>query len=465
MRIDPALQSLAAWTERKGLKMDGITAPAPAGRVRYRKRVTALLVALAAALGLVAFNATAASADEQGFIFNEGRITLGDLKGLEVIDPSDEAATLSGELDEAGNFTAQASGFRFPPKTIEDVDTGTGVMADIVAQFTAGGPIQGTFDRTTGELNLTQFPLNANFDVRAFGASLANCDLAGVPLLLSSSTDLEGDGETFFGAPFMPEGAAAATWEALPPVTGGGLCDMAADLLGGAGGLWLGGESTTDPLPVVQTPQKAPAITRAPDPTTASTTASFAFERADDESEPVTGFECRLDQGAWTDCSAKTVSYTGLSAGAHTFAVRATNSSGAGPEATRNWTITGAAPDPDPDPDPDPKPPVTRAVFSKAQVTPRNRVVRRGRAAVITVRVRNRGNAIARGARVCVRAPARLVAVRRCLNIGAIRPRQTVVRKFRVRVKPRARGRAVLNFVVAARGVKASTGRAVIRIR
>lgn len=54
--------------------------------------------------------------------------------------------------------------------------------------------------------------------------------------------------------------------------------------------------------------------------TLGSGTASFAF-RAND---PTATFECRLDSGSWTACTSPR-SYSGLSAGNHTFRVRAVN--------------------------------------------------------------------------------------------------------------------------------------------
>jgi hypothetical protein len=84
------------------------------------------------------------------------------------------------------------------------------------------------------------------------------------------------------------------------------------------------------------------SITSGPADPANSSSPSFAFS----SDEAGSTFECRLDGGAWAACSSPK-SYSGLTAGSHSFSVRATDAAGnvdATP-ATRTWTIDLTAPD------------------------------------------------------------------------------------------------------------------------
>jgi myo-inositol-hexaphosphate 3-phosphohydrolase len=101
--------------------------------------------------------------------------------------------------------------------------------------------------------------------------------------------------------------------------------------IGAAGGGGTPGPDTTPP---------DTSITSGPSGTSASTSAEFTFTAT----EPGT-FQCALDGGAFEACTSPK-SYTGLAAGSHTFAVRATDAAGnADPSpAERAWVIDTSAP-------------------------------------------------------------------------------------------------------------------------
>ena len=82
------------------------------------------------------------------------------------------------------------------------------------------------------------------------------------------------------------------------------------------------------------------AITSGPTGTTTSTSASFQFNAT----EPGSTFQCRLDNGTWSDCTSPK-DHTNLTTGNHTFEVRATDPAGNTDQtpATRTWTINPPA--------------------------------------------------------------------------------------------------------------------------
>jgi hypothetical protein len=129
----------------------------------------------------------------------------------------------------------------------------------------------------------------------------------------------------------------------------------------------------TDATPATRTWTIAPAdvtppdttITSGPDATTLSRDASFAFTASDAGAT----FECKLDASSFAPCSSPK-QYSGLSTGAHTFSVRASDAAGnadATP-AAQTWTI---APDEDPgEPPPPADAPPTAELNAPASGTP-----------------------------------------------------------------------------------------------
>lgn len=102
------------------------------------------------------------------------------------------------------------------------------------------------------------------------------------------------------------------------------------------------GNSTTSAgtsLTLDTTPPPAPQIDSAPsDPSGASVQFDFS------DTESGVSSQCWLDVGAWTTCSSP-ISYSGLAAGQHSFAVRATDAAGNVSNATSySWTVDTGLP-------------------------------------------------------------------------------------------------------------------------
>jgi hypothetical protein len=100
-------------------------------------------------------------------------------------------------------------------------------------------------------------------------------------------------------------------------------------------------EASAPPPPDTTPPDTT--IVSSPPATTTETSASFSFN----SSESGSTFECKLDSAAFASC-ASPKSYSGLSVGAHTFSVQATDAAGnVDPSpASRTWTVQAPEPPP-----------------------------------------------------------------------------------------------------------------------
>ena len=91
--------------------------------------------------------------------------------------------------------------------------------------------------------------------------------------------------------------------------------------------------------PPSATAPATPTITAGPSGSTTATSASFSFTTDDSAAT----FSCSLDGAASSSCSSPKA-YSSLATGSHTFAVKATNSTGTSAAASRTWTVTATAP-------------------------------------------------------------------------------------------------------------------------
>lgn len=461
--------------------------------VGVRKWVSLLTAGLIALVGGLSWVGSASADQNVNFSFDEGTIQLSDT-WAKIIDqdltPPDAPATLWGNVAENGDFSAAATNFFFPPKTVENLETGNPLLefVDAKIQIQANDTIIGTFDLDSGAATLT-IPTLATITVYPAGVpnSVAKCNVTGFSFSLATVGQLTDPGDatatpprpahTYEAAGFAPpleDGAMLATWTGLPNAENAGgslgsvVCPALDGMIGGPGGIWLSGEAGEGEPPAGEAPTAAPSITANPAGSTDQTTATFGFEKGNGETQPVDGFECSLDDGTPEPCDSGTKEYTGLAVGEHSFQVKAMNSAGSGPAANYSWTITKPADVCPPGTTGTPPNCVTtpprKARLANLKIAPKVKAVKRGKKTVIRVRVRNAGNAAAKGVRVCVTAPKRLVKVKKCVRVGAVAAKKTKVARFRVKAK-RKKGKAVLKFKATSKNAGKKAGKATIRIK
>jgi hypothetical protein len=152
-----------------------------------------------------------------------------------------------------------------------------------------------------------------------------------------SGTGFTSSLQTFKLATLSATGQTATGWFyglPLPALDGKYTLDvLAADKLGNATPT---ASPTVSVFTIKTTPPPSPAITSAPPNPSTSTSAQFAFT----DSATGTTFQCELDAGAFAGCTSPT-SYSNLTAGSHTFEVRAVDAAGNVSTATAySWTIS-----------------------------------------------------------------------------------------------------------------------------
>jgi hypothetical protein len=459
--------------------------------------VFALCISLATIIAaLAAVNiASASAADRQlSFTLDRGIINLGSTTGVKIVDPDldppDNPATLTAPLGDDGHFSAPKTAFTFPKKTITNLATGQAALpyVDAKIEISATADVTGTFDDSTKAATMS-VPAQAIITVYAAGdsAAAAKCKVSGFSLDMVTSGTLTDPATTpptdYDAAPFDGTDGAGAmvdTWESLPNSTimGGQLaalvCPAVDGLVGGPGGLWLSGTATIGDEVEPTAPTTQPQITTELPHETNATSADFQFEAGEGELQQVTKFQCRLDStedSGWEACDSGSKSYTDLAAGAHKFEVRAGNDLGYGPAASFSWTITGGQevcppgttgtpPDCVQEPTPKPK-------LGALTVKPKNKAVKRGKKATVTVKLKNIGDGAATGAKVCVTAPKKLVQVKKCVSLGKLGAGAAKTAKFKVTVKKKAKKgkKVVLKFKASTSNAGGKTGKATIKIK
>jgi uncharacterized repeat protein (TIGR01451 family) len=479
------------------------------GSALRRTRSVPILIATAGALlALLIMGANTAKADPVSYSFDDGIINLGGSDGTwaKLIDKTigDPPATLKSEVAGDGALTAAQGDFFFPTKRIEDLDVrdvGQGVLSfvDATIKITAEGPISGNFDTATGESEVT---IPADVFVTVYNANspafVAKCRIDGFDLVLNTTAetmsdpgnpgDPEGDppiparpAADYAASAFDPandgKGAMIASWEGLPAAKneGGSLgwavCPGLDGMLGGPGGAWLDGKAGGDIVVVPQpAPTVAPKITGTPSSSTESTTGAFTFAQGDAETSEVTGFQCKLDGGAFAACDSGSVSYPNLALGSHTFEVKATNAEGEGPvSAPYSWTITEAEGCPDGTSGTPPNCVTVKkpAKLGALKIVPASKSVKPGKKATFTAKVKNVGGKTAKGVKVCVTAPKKLISVKKCVTVGNLAAGKTGTVKFKVTVKKAAKKgkKLALKFKATSNGAGTKSGTGTVKVK
>jgi hypothetical protein len=425
---------------------------------------------LIAALALIAVPTASAQADPFTLSIDNAILDLGNLEGVRAIDseldPPDPPATLSGDLAGDAVYVPKA-GFVFPPK---EAEVSPGINATI--NMEANDDIVGTFDAGAGTLVLDA---NLKATVEVLGST---CVISPIVLTLSSDNAHPYLGQAFTDG-IEGEGVVSAGWTSLPPVTGGGFCSTVAGLIAGPGGIAMShgvhnfqtcDTAPTDPRCSEAVPPMAPLLNSAPSSSTEETTATFTYGKGNGETQPVDGFQCSLDDGAYEACGtgeSGSKEYTGLAVGDHSFSVKATNSAGDGLATSYSWTVTqktNTCPDGTTGTYPDCVTPGGTAKLGALKVQPKQKTVKRGKKAVVKVTVKNSGDAAATGVKVCVKAPKKLVKVKRCVSLGQVAAGKAKTAKFSVKAK-RKKGKAVLKFTATSSNAGKKAGKAKVRIK
>ena len=260
---------------------------------------------------------------------NGFNVMLGDGNGglgapMYVLRQSRPSTIATGDFDGDGEVDVALPGLGGVDVFLGD---GTGAFAEAAGSTFPAGP---TFSFPITPQAVGSGDLDADGDV-----DLATADSV-VPSAPPSASVLLGDGAGDFAAPSgspFPLGGGNPHGIGLGDFDGDTLLDLAVV------GYTLTSSSTPGPSKFTLLLNAPPdtAIADGPSGTVQSPDATFSFVSPDTSST----FECRLDGGGWSACTSSK-SYSKLTAGSHTFEVRATNDVGkTDPSpAARTWTVS-----------------------------------------------------------------------------------------------------------------------------
>ncbi len=181
--------------------------------------------------------------------------------------------------------------------------------------------------------------------------------------------------------------------------------------------------------------------------------ATFTF--SGDPSGDTSKIQCRLDSGAFADCT-RPKTFSGLSDGFHTVSFRAEDEAGNQDPtpATRTFTVDTAV---DP-PVVDPPDPAGEARIAKVSVKgPRK--AKRGKKTIYRVKITNSGDAVATGVKLKVSGKG----LKAKASVGTIPAGKA--KTVRVKVKPKKKGKVRANFKATSSNAGTTKTKKVIKVK